>query len=126
MRGSRSVGAAAWLLTLAVACSGCGGSESSGPPESVSPPVTIRITESGGSISPDDGRVVEAQPGQMVRLVVTSDVADEIHVHSDPAHEFHVDAGAENEVFTFTVDDPATYAIESHGLEVTVVKLQVS
>ena len=32
----------------------------------------------------------------------------------------------EDEKFTFTIDSPGTYDVESHELEVTLVKLQVS
>ena len=46
-------------------------------------------------------------------------------MHSDPEHEFEVKAG-EDQKFTFTIDSPGTYEVESHGLEVTLVKLQVS
>ncbi|MGW0063440.1 hypothetical protein ACWDTT_26350 [Streptosporangium sandarakinum] len=41
---------------------------------------TVEITVTGGRVTPPPGRV-EVTRGQAVRLVVTSDVADEIHVH---------------------------------------------
>ena len=43
-----------------------------------------------------------------------------------PEHEFEVTAGDEEKEFTFSVDTPGTIEVESHGLEVTVLKLEVS
>jgi hypothetical protein len=88
-------------------------------------PVTVDITEKDGKIEPV-GKVVKASTGQDITLVVTSDVKDEIHVHSDPEHEFEVAAGDEEKEFTFSVDTPGTIEVESHGLEVTILKLEVS
>ena len=88
-------------------------------------PVTVDITEKDGKIEPV-GKVVKASTGQDITLVVTSDVKDEIHVHSDPEHEFEVAASDEEKEFTFSVDTPGTIEVESHGLEVTILKLEVS
>ena len=85
----------------------------------------IDIFEDNGEITPDDAKVVKVGVGQEIQLNVTSDADDEIHVHSDPEHEFEVKAG-EDQKFTFTIDSPGTYDVESHELEVTLVKLQVS
>ncbi|MFF0306109.1 hypothetical protein ACFYSC_01710 [Streptosporangium sp. NPDC004379] len=41
---------------------------------------TVEIRVAGGRVTPPPGRV-EAARGQAIRLVVTSDVADELHVH---------------------------------------------
>ena len=87
--------------------------------------MTVDITEKDGKIE-QVGRVVKASTGQDITLVVTSDADDEIHVHSDPEHEFEVAASDEEKEFTFSVDTPGTIEVESHGLEVTILKLQVS
>ncbi len=50
---------------------------------------------------------------------------DEIHVHSDPEHEFEVEAAADQK-FTFSVDVAGQYAVESHELELTICKLQLT
>ncbi len=106
-----------------VACSDDpGGSDGSG---GSSTPVKVDITEKDGKITPV-GEVVDVDKGQPIHLVVTSDVDDEIHVHSDPEHEFEVKAGDVDKTFEFTIDTPGTWEAESHGLEVTIVKLQVS
>jgi hypothetical protein len=114
------VATAAFGLNL-TACS----DDSSDSDGSSDQPVTVDITEKDGKIEPV-GKVVKASTGQDITLVVTSDVKDEIHVHSDPEHEFEVAAGDEEKEFTFSVDTPGTIEVESHGLEVTILKLEVS
>jgi hypothetical protein len=130
MRASRLLGVVVATVAVCAALSGCGGGDNDGNGTGGSsgadlPPVIIEITESGGHITPDDGRVVKVTVGQEVQLNVSSDVADEIHVHSEPEHEYEVAAG-EDASFSFTIDSPGVYPIESHGLEITLVKLQVS
>ena len=117
----RILGAGTALLT-ATALAGCGGGADASADGDA--PVTITVTERTGTIEPDDGHVVMVRTGQEIVLKVSSDVDDEIHVHSEPEHEFEVPAG-QDQTFTFAVDEPGTYLVESHGLEVTVVKLQV-
>jgi hypothetical protein len=114
----------ALAVLAAMTLSGCGSSGRSGGGSSDSP-VVITITEQNGSIDPHDGHVVQVNKGQPVELRVTSDAEDEIHVHSSPEHEFEVAPGGEH-TFKFTIDTPGTVVVESHGLEVVLVKLQVS
>lgn len=86
------------VTALAVTAAACGGgqpsgSQSEGTPPAVTSPgqgpaqspgeaavrqITIRVT--GGRVEPPPGRV-DVRQGQQVRLTVTSDRADEIHVH---------------------------------------------
>lgn len=86
--------------------------------------VEVDVTISDGEISPL-GETVEAETGQEIRVVVDSDTHDEFHVHSDPEHEFEIEEG-EDQVFTFSVDDPAVYEMESHEYGVVIVKFQIS
>lgn len=102
-----------------------GDDNSSGVGGSSDQSVTVNIAEQGGKIDPL-GKVVKAPTGQDITLVVTSDADDEIHVHSDPEHEFEVAAGDQDKKFTFSGDTPGTIEVESHGLDVTILKLQVS
>ena len=67
---------------------------------------------------------VEAKVGEPITLHVTSDADEEIHVHSDPEHEYEVAAG-DNESFSFTIDTPGQVAVEAHHLDVTIVELVV-
>jgi hypothetical protein len=128
--GRGSAAGALLVLTL-VSTSACGGSSagSSGAGSSggAGERVTVTIVEKHGRITPDDGHVVDVHKGQSVQLVVTTDKADEIHVHSIPEHEFEVKAGARAERLPpFTLSTPGRFIIESHGLDVTLVTLQVS
>lgn len=86
--------------------------------------VTIEVTIADHEISPRDDRV-DVQVGQPVRLVVDSDAADKLHVHSDPEHEFAVEAGQDQE-FEFTVTRPGQVAVESHHTEATIAQLVVT
>lgn len=110
------------LLAVGLALTGC----SSGSGDSGESPasVLITITEQNGTIDPS-GDSVKVEQGQDITLRVSSDAEDEIHVHSEPEHEFAVKAEDDQE-FTFSIDEPGTYEVESHELEVVIVKLQVS
>jgi plastocyanin len=124
MGRSRSLGVAAAAVMLLAATSACG-DDGGGGTTSDKPPVIIEITEDGGQITPDDGRAVKVAVGQEVQLNISSDVDDEIHVHTEPDHEYEVTAG-DDESHSFTVDSPGVYPIESHSLDITIVKLLVS
>lgn len=115
---------AAFGLTAALSLAGCSSGSGGTSSADTGKPVTIAITEQNGSIQPS-GDTVQAQQGQKIVLVVSSDAPDQIHVHSQPEHEFAVKA-ADNQRFTFSIPDPGTYEVESHGLDVVIVKLQVS
>lgn len=84
---------------------------------------TVDVTIEAGAVSPQGGRV-EVTAGTPVNLRVTSDVAEQIHVHSDPEHTYEVAAGGSISR-TFTVDTPGQVAVEAHGLDVTIVQLVV-
>lgn len=112
------------VLLVALFCSfGC-----SSQPDDISgvasEPVRVEVTLEDGAATPS-GDTVTVRSGQPVELVVTSDRADEIHVHSDPEQEFEVEAGSTDEVFLFTLDTPGTYEVESHELGLVVVRVQV-
>jgi len=124
MYRTRTLGLLVATATLGLSLTACS-DDSSDSDGSSDQPVTVDITEKDGKIEPV-GKVVKASTGQDITLVVTSDVDDEIHVHSDPEHEFEVAAGDEEKEFTFSVDTPGTIEVESHGLEVTILKLEVS
>ncbi|KAA1379752.1 cupredoxin domain-containing protein [Aeromicrobium fastidiosum] len=83
----------------------------------------VEITIKDGKVTPQGARV-EVAAGKPVTLLVTSDVDEEIHVHSDPEHTYQVTAGGSIEK-TFTIDRPGQVAVEAHGLGVTIVQLVV-
>jgi hypothetical protein len=115
------------MVITGLSLAGCAASGSGGSDGASSKPVTVTITEKNGAISPADGHVVAVNKGQKVQLVVTTDADDEIHVHSIPEHEFEVKAGASAQKLPpFSITTPGRFIIESHGLDVTLVTLQVS
>ncbi len=122
--------AAALLLVLTLA--GCGSeSEPTNDSTATSEPtatasaegVTVEIELVNGKVSPLNEKV-DVKPGESINLHVVSDDAEEIHVHSDPEHEYEVAAG-DDKTFTFTIDTPGQFAVEAHHLDVTIVELVV-
>ena len=71
------------------------------------------------------GDVDDRGRAQLSLFVVDSDAHDEFHVHSDPEHDFAIEEG-DDQVFTFSIDEPAVYEMESHELGVVIVKFQIS
>ena len=55
---------------------------------------------------------------------MSSDAADELHVHSVPDHKFQVAAVAD-QTFQFSVDVPGNVDVELHHLDRTVATIQV-
>lgn len=132
-------------LALALALAGCGGSDGSGGgQEKVKGQAekqaeqtkeaekdlrqglarkTVDITIMDGKVTPQ-GRRVPVKVGQKITLHLTSDADEEIHVHSDPEHEYEITAGGDR-TFSFTIRTPGQVAVEAHHLDVTIVQLVV-
>ena len=83
--------------------------------------VTVTITH--GEVTPANA-TLQATAHQPITLHVTSDAADELHVHSVPDHKFQV-AVAANQTFQFTIDVPGNVDVELHHLDRTVATIQV-
>ncbi|MET0819558.1 MAG: hypothetical protein ABWY58_01215 [Aeromicrobium sp.] len=83
----------------------------------------VEITIKDGKVTPR-GERVDVKKGQKITLLVTSDAAEEIHVHSDPEHTYEVTAGGSIEK-SFTIDTPGQVAVEAHHLDATIVQLVV-
>jgi hypothetical protein len=102
-------------------------SSSAAPPAgSQQPPAgaaTFDVTIANGQVTPTNA-TWQAKVGEPITVRVTSDAADELHVHSSPDHEFEV-AAAPDQVFTFTIDVPGSVDIELHKLDKTIATLQV-
>lgn len=83
----------------------------------------VRLVVAGGRVSGDTGRV-PVPLGSTVRLEVTSDVADEVHVHT---YDKKVDVmpGAPA-VLQFTADIPAIVEVELESRSLLLTRLQVS
>jgi outer membrane murein-binding lipoprotein Lpp len=103
--------------TLALA--GCGSSTKMATGQGLSVDVTI----AHGQVTPANV-TLQATVRQPITLHVTSDAADELHVHSVPDHKFEV-AAAANQTFQFSVDVPGSVDVELHHLDRTVATIQV-
>jgi plastocyanin len=84
---------------------------------------TVSIVIKDGKVTPQGDRV-QVKVGQTIRLKITSDADEEIHVHSDPEHSYEVAAG-ESVTESFTIDTPGQVAVEAHHLDVTIMQLVV-
>lgn len=120
------------LLVILAFVAGCGGSKNSQPsssaPQQQSSPqapaaLVVDITVSGDNVNPTNGQF-KAKIRQPIHLRVSSDVPDELHVHSVPDHTFTVEAKPD-QTFEFTVDVPGQAEVELHELDRTVATIQV-
>ena len=128
---------------LALALSGCAGADAgtdagSAPaqaaaPASVSAPGNtatpsapagqrVEVTVAGGRVRGDTGRVPVAV-GEPVTLVVTGDVADEIHLHGYDLSTA-LDPGTPAEL-TFDATVPGVFEVELHEAGTVLLTLQV-
>ena len=110
------------MLAFSLGVAGCGGDDSSKDSTDLSTK-TIEITVSGDSVTPNGDRV-SVKVNQPIELVVKADADGEIHVHSDPEHEFEYAAGTTT-LKPFTIDKPGIVTVESHTLDKTIVQLEV-
>lgn len=117
---------ARWCVLAVVAAAGltaCSDDGDSGGKGSDDKPVVVDITIKGDQITPNGDRI-EVSPGQPIDLKVTADKPGEIHVHSDPEHEFEYDAGT-TDLKEFEIDRPGIVVVESHTLDKVIVQLEV-
>ena len=128
-------------LALTGALTGCAGTDSAASPSTAptstaagsaaaasAAPTTasgqrIEVTVTGGQVSGDTGRV-PVPAGDQVTLAVTSDVADEVHVHGyDLTAELTPGAPAE---LSFAATIPGVFEVELHGSGEVLYQLRVS
>jgi len=132
-----TVPALALAATLLVA--GCGGDDPESTPSSTPPPSStsvaattpsetafagteIVVAVKGGKVDPPTHRVKVAK-GTEVRLLVTSDNADELHVHG---YEIEKELPAGEQVtIEFTADQAGVFEIETHETELQLAQLEV-
>ncbi len=117
MRGRASF--IAVVAALVVALAGCGGSSDKGAAGNL----TVDVTIAKGQVNPVNA-TLQAKVKQPITFRVSSDAADELHVHSSPDHEFKI-AAAPNQTFQFSVDVPGNVEVELHHLDRTVATIQV-
>lgn len=82
----------------------------------------IEISIAGGKVTPTPGKT-SVKLGSTVMLMITSDVADEVHVHGYD-QEFELTPGGTAE-FTFTADIPGTFEVETHESGAVLTELEV-
>ena len=85
--------------------------------------VTITVSVNGGRATPA-ARQVDVPVGATVDLRVTSDTADEVHVHGYEL-ERRVTAGGTAEI-RFTADQTGVFEVETHESGLLLLKLAVS
>lgn len=110
------------LIAVAVlGLSGCGTDTETNTSDA---PVTVHVTLEGGKATTTPSRDVDVAVGQDVILEITSDTADELHVHSSPEQEHEFSAGTSRlDLGSFSV--PGQIDVEVHDLDLTVVTLVV-
>lgn len=124
-------------LAVAIPMAACGGDDGGGSAATTTTPSTaatssattgapagsvVRITVAGGQAhGPQE---VEVAAGDQVTIQITSDVADEVHVHGyDLTAE--VAAGGTAEL-TFTADLPGVYEVELEAAHLPLFELTVT
>ena len=128
------------MLAAALLTAGCGGyggqgdtqaspSETTVNPSDMAddqaPParLVVDVMIQGGKVTPTNEQL-EAAVNQPIILRVNSDVADELHVHSNPEHTFKIEAKPDQS-FQFTVNVPGKVDVELHELKKTVATIAV-
>lgn len=84
--------------------------------------IVVKIALADGSVTPL-GERLDVKSGQEIELQVTSDRADELHIHGFDT-TLQIKAG-ESQTHTFTADRTGRYEIETHSPALTVVILQI-
>ena len=115
-------GAAVLTLVLAVLLSGCGGSSTSADAGGTGKTDTIQVAVKDGKVTPATHREPVAQ-GDTVKLVVTTDTADEVHVHGVDIEKETLPG--EPATITFVAKDPGIYEVETHESGLQLLQLEV-
>jgi len=112
-------------LLLAGALAGCAQAAPSTPPapQPTTPVHVVRVGFANGQVSGDTGTVPVAL-GEQVRLEVTSDTAEEAHLHGYD-EEVEVPAGG-TATIDFTADVPGEFEFELHHSGAPLATLRVS
>ncbi|GAA1509928.1 hypothetical protein GCM10009677_48510 [Sphaerisporangium rubeum] len=119
-RRSAAATLAMLALTLLLAVTACGGGTPA--PAATGPVKEMVITIAGGAVSPPFTRV-EVTRGQAMRITVTSDVADQAHVHGFDKR-LDLTPGVAGTI-EFVADAPGIYEVEVHKQELPLFQLLV-
>ena len=123
----------ATLITLTVGAASCAESQDAQPAATSGPttptgststqPSTlptsnetvIEVSVANGQVTPSPDRRVEVAKGDQVRIVITSDHADEVHVHGFDIEE-EIAAGRPTTI-DFVADQPGSFEVELHEID---------
>jgi hypothetical protein len=108
----------AGLLALALLLSGCAGTTSAASTEAQQ----IDVEYVGGQVRGDTGRVT-VHEGAPVTITITSDVADEAHLHGYDV-ETELEPGKPAEL-RFDATIPGVFELELHEADTVLLTLQV-
>jgi sporulation-control protein spo0M len=85
--------------------------------------LVVQVTIKGGQVTPTNAQLTSSV-GEPIVVQVNSDAADQLHVHSNPEHEFTIEPKP-GQSFQFTVTVPGKVDVELHGLNRTIATIQV-
>jgi plastocyanin len=94
----------------------------SGEPDPATPVVVVNVSVRDGKVAPKPRRV-DVKLGGNVRLQVTSDEDDVLHVHGFEVEE-PLEAGRTTTV-ELTADQPGVFEVETHESELELLQLAV-
>jgi hypothetical protein len=121
---------AAAVVLVGPTLAGCASSSASGggsggttSASSTAATKTITVSFTNGQVSPPPGRV-DVPIGTHVHLVVTSDVAEEVHNHYDN-QEKEIPDGGGTVTIDFVAEQPGVYEVELHHSDKLLLQLQV-
>jgi hypothetical protein len=109
-------------VTSTRGASGSSGSDASPPADDTDRVVEITVSVQDGKVSPKPRRV-EVEKDSQIRLLVTGDVDDEVHVHGFDIEE-PLEAGRTTTV-EFVVNEEGVFEVETHESELELLQLEV-
>jgi plastocyanin len=117
---------AAFVAVVLAGCAGTAARESSSTSSAAASASAtgqrIEVEVAGGQVSGDTGRV-PVTAGEQITLVITSDVADEVHVHGYDL-EAELSPGQPAEI-AFDATIPGVFEVELHEAGTQLLSLQV-
>ncbi|MGW4644755.1 hypothetical protein ACWEN6_40050 [Sphaerisporangium sp. NPDC004334] len=116
----RPLPVAALLVAALLVLTACGGARGGTPAPTTVKQIAVAISKR--TVTPPPSRIDVAK-GQTVRITVTSDVADQAHVHGyDKAADLQPGSPATIE---FVADQSGLFEVETHGQELQLFQLLV-
>ncbi len=107
-----------WIVAVALlALGGCAGG-----PGATGDRIVVEIELAQGNVAPL-GERIDVRKGQEIELRITSDRADQLHIHGFDT-TLQIVAG-QPQTHTFVADRTGRYEIETHSPTLTVVILQI-